>query len=30
LIEQDSEKVYMLSGSGKKLMESLKKMDGEN
>lgn len=30
LIEQDSEKVYMLSGSGKKLMENLKKMDGEN
>ena len=30
LIEQDSEKVYMLSGSGKKLMESLKKMDREN
>ncbi len=29
LIEQDSEKVYMLSSSGKKLMESLKKMDGE-
>ncbi len=28
LIEQDSEKVYMLSSSGKKLMESLKKMDG--
>jgi DNA-binding NtrC family response regulator len=27
LIEQDSEKVYMLSDSGKKLMESLKKMD---
>ena len=30
LIEQDSEKVYMLSVSGKKLMESLKKMDAEN
>ena len=29
LIEQDSEKVYMLSASGKKLMESLKKMDRE-
>jgi len=29
LIEQDSEKVYMLSSSGKKLMESLKKIDGE-
>jgi ActR/RegA family two-component response regulator len=30
LIEQDSEKVYMLSSSGKKLMESLKKIDGGN
>ncbi len=30
LIEQDSEKTYMLSSSGKKLMESLKKMEGEN
>ncbi len=30
LIEQDSEKVYMLSSSGKKLMESLKKIDEEN
>ena len=29
LIEQDGEKVYMLSSSGKKLMESLKKIDGE-
>ncbi len=27
LIEQDTEKVYMLSGEGKKLMENLKKFD---
>lgn len=27
LIEQDAEKVYMLSGEGKKLMENLKKLD---
>jgi DNA-binding response OmpR family regulator len=27
LIEQDSDKIYMLSSSGKKLLESLKKMD---
>ncbi len=27
LIEQDAEKVYMLSGEGKKLMENLKKFD---
>jgi len=27
LIEQDSEKIYMLSSSGKKVLESLRKMD---
>lgn len=26
LIEQDSEKIYMLSNGGKKLLESLKKL----
>jgi len=29
LIEQDSEKIYMLSSSGKNLLENLKKIDGE-
>jgi len=29
LIEQDSEKIYMLSTDGKKLLENLKKIDGE-
>ncbi len=29
LIEQDSEKVYMLSSEGKKLMENLNKINGE-
>ena len=28
LIEQDSEKIYMLSSSGKNLLENLKKIDG--
>ncbi|MFU8767307.1 MAG: response regulator [Candidatus Methanoperedens sp.] len=30
LIEQDNNKIYMLSSSGKKLMESLKKIEGED
>ena len=29
LIEQDDEKIYMLSSSGKNLLENLKKIDGE-
>lgn len=29
LIEQDSDKIYMLSSDGKKLMESLKRIEGE-
>ena len=29
LIEQDSDKIYMLSSSGKNLLENLKKIDGE-
>ncbi|MBE0521399.1 MAG: response regulator [Candidatus Methanoperedenaceae archaeon] len=30
LVEQDNNKIYMLSSSGKKLMESLKKIEGED
>ncbi|MCZ7400468.1 MAG: hypothetical protein O8C62_12500 [Candidatus Methanoperedens sp.] len=28
VIEQDSDKIYMLTPSGKKLMESLKRVEG--
>ena len=30
LIEQDSDKIYMLSDSGKNILENLKKIDGES